>query len=66
MARELLELEQGSVLALPHKVQDPISMTVAGAPLFHAFPVAKNERRAGYIQKVTPIYEDDKGSNGVE
>src|ERR1700742_2700013 len=27
MARELLDLQQGSVLALAHKVQDPISMT---------------------------------------
>lgn len=52
-ARELLEMKIGSVLMLPHKAQEPVSLRVAGAPLFAAFPVARNASRAGYIHKVT-------------
>jgi flagellar motor switch protein FliM len=65
-AKDLLEMEAGSVLALLHKIQEPVSLTVAGSRLFQAFPVAKNEKRAGYIQKVTPIYDQEKGHNGFE
>ncbi|HZU30294.1 MAG TPA: FliM/FliN family flagellar motor switch protein [Candidatus Angelobacter sp.] len=65
-AKDLLDMEVGSVLALPHKVQEPVSLTVAGSRMFQAFPVAKNEKRAGYIQRVTPIYDEERGRNGFE
>lgn len=65
-AKELLELGPGSVLALPHKAQEPISLTVAGSRLFHAFPVARDEKRAAYIQRITPIHDQEKGQHGIE
>ena len=65
-AKELLDLEQGGILALSHKVHEPISLKVAGSSLFNAFPVAKDEKRAGYIQKVTAIHDPEKGQNGLE
>jgi flagellar motor switch protein FliM len=65
-AKQLLDLETGSVLALSHKVQRPISMTVAGSRLFEAFPVAKEEKRAGYIQRVVPLSDEEKEQNGFE
>jgi flagellar motor switch protein FliM len=65
-AKQILDLEQGSILALPHRVQQPISMTVAGSNFFEAFPVAKEEKRAGYIQKVTALSDEEKGHNGYE
>ncbi len=66
-ARELLALEAGSVLKLPHKVQEPVAMTVSGSRLFHAYPVSKNGKRAGYIQKLAPISnKDSRGQNGFE
>jgi len=66
-AKELLALETGSVLKLPHRVQEPVAMTVAGSRLFHAYPVSKNDRRAGYIQKLSPIHnQDGRGQNGFE
>lgn len=65
-AKELLDLEQGCILALSHKVHEPISLKVAGSSLFNAFPVAKDEKRAAYIQKVTPIHNPEKGQNGFE
>jgi len=65
-AKKLLELEPGSVLTLPHKAQEPISLTVAGSRLFRAFPVARDENRAAYIQRITPINNQDKGQNGFE
>ncbi len=66
-ARDLLALQAGSVLKLPHRVQEPVAMTVAGSRLFHAYPVSKNDRRAGYIQKLSPIHnQDGRGQNGFE
>lgn len=65
-AKELLDMEEGTVLALTHKVQEPIALTVAGSPLFHAFPVAKEEKRAGYIRNVTPIFDQERGHHGLE
>ncbi len=66
-AKELLALQAGSVLKLPHKVQEPVAMTVAGTRLFHAYPVSKNHKRAGYIQKLAPIHnQDSRGQNGFE
>jgi flagellar motor switch protein FliM len=66
-ARELLALAAGSVLKLPHKVQEPVAMTVAGTRLFYAYPVSKNDKRAGYIQKLAPIHnQDSRGQNGFE
>jgi len=66
-AKDLLALEAGKVLKLPHRVQEPVSMTVAGSRLFYAYPVSKNDKRAGYIQKLSPINnQDSKGQNGFE
>jgi flagellar motor switch protein FliM len=65
-AKELLNLKPGSVLALPHKTQEAISLTVAGSPLFHAFPVAKEDKRAGYIQRINSISNQEKGQHGFE
>jgi flagellar motor switch protein FliM len=67
LAKELLALEAGRVLKLPHKVQEPVTMTVAGSRMFYAYPVSKNDKRAGYIQKLAPINnEDRRGQNGFE
>lgn len=63
--KDLLELQPGSVLALSHRVHEPISLSVAGSRLFDAFPVARNDKRAAYIQRVTPI-NDQEGTNGIE
>lgn len=65
-AKQLLNLEQGSILSLQHKVHEPISLKVAGSSLFNAFPVAKDEKRAAYIQRVTSIHNPEKGQNGFE
>jgi flagellar motor switch protein FliM len=63
---EILDMEPGSVLTLAHRVQDPVALTVAGSRLFTAFPVAKNDKRAGYVQKVTALHEEeDRGQDGV-
>jgi flagellar motor switch protein FliM len=65
-ARELLELDPGKVLALPHKVQDAVALTVAGSRMFAATPVASGSKRAGYIQSVTSILEQEKRQHGAE
>jgi flagellar motor switch protein FliM len=65
-AKSLLQLEPGNVLPLPHKIQRPAALSVAGAPLFDAYPVAKNEKRAGYIQRITPISREEREQNGFE
>jgi flagellar motor switch protein FliM len=59
-ARSLLDLDPGGVLMLPHKVQEPVSLSVAGSKLFTAFPVARNDKRAGYIQKVNSLHEEEE------
>jgi flagellar motor switch protein FliM len=65
-ARRLLDLEPGSVLPLPHKVQEAVSLTVAGSRMFRAYPVAREGKRAGYIQSVTSILEQEKRHHGID
>jgi flagellar motor switch protein FliM len=62
-ARDLLELESGGVLTLHHKINQPVALTVAGSSLFTAFPVASHDRRAAYVQKLTPIHNEENGAN---
>jgi len=65
-ARELIEMKVGSVLMLPHKAQEPVSLKVAGTSLFSAYPVARNESRAGYIHKVTCGQHQNGGGDHAE
>jgi flagellar motor switch protein FliM len=58
-ACDLLDLDPGGVLMLDHKVHQPLALMVSGSSLFTAFPVAHQDKRAAYIQKLTPIHEKE-------
>jgi hypothetical protein len=51
---------------LPHRVQEPIPLKMAGKPLFAAYPVARGDRRAAYINKVKDISKQDGGEHVTE
>jgi flagellar motor switch protein FliM len=50
--REIVDLEPGSVLVLPHSTREPIHLRVAGRDAFCAYPVRQGAMRAALIQSL--------------
>jgi flagellar motor switch protein FliM len=48
--RELVSLEPGHVITLPQRAREPIHFNVAGAPMFHAYPVRHGRQRGAKIE----------------
>lgn len=49
--RELLAIEPGYVLTLPHLAQAPVHLHVEGKPMFFAFPVRHGTRRGARVER---------------
>jgi len=62
--RELLSLEVGHVLMLPRRAQDPVHLTVAGLPMFLAYPVRQGTQKGARVERrlslKSPTTEDSK------
>jgi flagellar motor switch protein FliM len=53
--RQLLELEPGHVVVLPIRSADPVHLSVAGKPMFLAYPVRQGHQRGAKIQGRIPL-----------
>lgn len=53
-AHELLDLRPGRTVVLEHRVEDPVLITVAGRPMYTAYPVRVGSMRAGIIENRLP------------
>lgn len=51
----LLALRVGSVLALPHRVADPVRLAVGGRDLFSAIPVSCGTYRGARVAELMPV-----------
>jgi flagellar motor switch protein FliM len=49
--RDLLSLEVGRVLMLPKRAQEPVHMTVAGLPMFLAYPVRHGTQKGARVER---------------
>jgi flagellar motor switch protein FliM len=49
--RKIAELEPGTVLVLPKRIQEPIDLNVAGKPMFQAYPVRHGRNRGARIER---------------
>ncbi|HTT34014.1 MAG TPA: FliM/FliN family flagellar motor switch protein [Methylomirabilota bacterium] len=49
--RDLLSLKAGSVLMLPKRAQEPVHMTVAGLPMFLAYPVRQGTQKGARVER---------------
>jgi len=58
--REVVELEPGRVLVLSKRAQEPIQLTVAGKPMFRAYPIRHGSNRGARIEGPIPLRENSK------
>ena len=53
--RTLLDLTPDTVISFPHRTDLPIEGTIAGQPLYEAFPIRAGNLRASKISRMLPI-----------
>jgi flagellar motor switch protein FliM len=53
--RTLVGLASGSVVSFPHRTELPIECSVAGQPVYEAFPIRAGNLRASKIAQVLPV-----------
>jgi flagellar motor switch protein FliM len=57
--RTLIDLKSDSVISFPHQSAFPVAGTVAGQPLYKAFPIRCGDARASKISELAPTQTDN-------
>jgi len=58
--RELLSLEVGRVLMLPKRAHEPVYLTVAGLPMFLAYPVRQGTQKGARVERRLSLMSSTK------